>query len=167
LRAANAIAPFGSAANWCVKSKPPLSPVWSTVGRSNRADGARERGLIKEKDSRDFQPGLEKSLGGELRGLTFNGYECRQADQLDKPLSLDPRLSVADDAHLAGSLLLSRPRRPGSDSREAPEAREMNKRECPIEIGHPGRWRDRFEITLPPGHGPGRRVDETPLIRWR
>jgi hypothetical protein len=28
----------------------------------------------------------------------------------------------------------------------------------PIEIGHPGRWRDSFDITLPPGYT----VDETP-----
>jgi hypothetical protein len=35
---------------------------------------------------------------------------------------------------------------------------EGKPRVYPIEIGHPGRWRDSFDITLPPGYI----VDETP-----
>jgi hypothetical protein len=35
---------------------------------------------------------------------------------------------------------------------------EGKERAYPIEIGHPGRWRDSFDITLPAGYA----VDETP-----
>jgi hypothetical protein len=35
---------------------------------------------------------------------------------------------------------------------------ESNARKYPIEIGHPGRWHDSFDITLPAGYV----VDETP-----
>jgi hypothetical protein len=46
----------------------------------------------------------------------------------------------------------------GSDIREAPDMTESKARSLPIEIGHPGRWRDSFDLTLPAGYT----VDETP-----
>ena len=129
-----------------------ISDVFSGV------DAARERGILKRRDSRQFRDGLEKSLGSELPGLDFKGYEFHQADDLDKPVTLDLHVSSAGYAHLAGTLLLLRPLVVGSKTRAFPDNIDSKSREYPIEIDHPGRWRDSFDIAIPAGYV----VDETP-----
>jgi hypothetical protein len=124
----------------------------------NGVDAAHERGFIKENLSKDIRDSLEKSLESDLPGLTFKGYEFHQQDDLDKPISLDLHVNTASYARPAGSLLLVRARVLGSHAREVPDLMESKARSYPIEIGHPGRWRDSYDITLPAGYV----VDETP-----
>ena len=117
-----------------------------------------ERGLIKRSDSRELREHIEQSIGSDLPGLSLKGFEFHQTVDLDKPLALDLHLSTTGYAYSAGPLLLLRPRILGSHARNVPEVMEGKPRVYPIEIGHPGRWRDSFDITLPPGYI----VDETP-----
>jgi hypothetical protein len=121
-------------------------------------DAAQERWSIKDKDSKELREGLEKSLGSDLPGLAFRGFEFHQTAELDKPLDLELHLDAASYAHTAGPLLLLRPRVLGSNARTVPEVMEGKPRDYAIELGHPGRWRDSFDIAIPAGFV----VDETP-----
>jgi hypothetical protein len=114
--------------------------------------------IKKNDDSKELREGLEKTLGSDLPGLALRGFEFHQTPDLDKPLDLDLHLSAAGYAHPAGPLLLLRPRVLGSHGRAVPDVMEGKPRAYPIELGHPGRWRDSFDIALPSGYV----VDETP-----
>jgi hypothetical protein len=121
-------------------------------------DAARERWSIKDTDSKELRERLERALGSDLPGLAFKGFEFHQTADLDKPLSLDLHFSAPEYAHSAGPLLLFRPRVLGSHALVVPDVMEGKPRKYPIEFGHPGHWRDSFDITIPPGYV----VDETP-----
>ena len=121
-------------------------------------DAERERLFIKESDAKEVHERLETGLGSDLPGLAFQGYEFHQADDLAKPLDLDLHLSAANYAHAAGPLLLLRPRVLGSNARAVPDVMEGKPRAYAIELGHPGQWRDSFDIAVPAGYV----VDETP-----
>jgi hypothetical protein len=121
-------------------------------------DASNERGFFKERDSKEIRESLEKSLGSDLPDLTFKGFEFHQTGELDKPLSLDLHLTAAGYAHVSGPLLLLRPRVLGSYIHAVPEVMEGKPRAYSIEVGHPGLWRDSYDITIPPGYV----VDETP-----
>jgi hypothetical protein len=121
-------------------------------------DATSERWFVKDNDTKEIHQQLESGLGSDLPGLTFKGYEFHQTDDLDKALNLDLHLSAANYAHPAGPLLLLRPRVFGSHARAVPDVMEGKPRAYAIELGHPGRWRDSFDIALPEGY----KVDETP-----
>jgi hypothetical protein len=129
------------------------------IAESFTGDDARvERRFIKENDSKELHEKLENGLGSDLPGLTFKGFEFRGATDLDKPLDLDLHISATGYAHPAGSLLLLRPRVIGTHARAVPDVMEGKPRAYSIELGHPGRWHDSFDIAIPPGYV----VDETP-----
>jgi Domain of Unknown Function with PDB structure (DUF3857)/Transglutaminase-like superfamily len=117
-----------------------------------------ERSFIKANDSKQLRERLENGIGSDLPGLTFKGFEFRGTEDLDKPLDLDLHLSATGYAHPAGPLLLLRPRVLGSDARPVPDVMEGKPRAYFIELGHPGRWHDTFDIAIPSGYV----VDETP-----
>jgi hypothetical protein len=121
-------------------------------------DAAWERGLLKEADTKEVHDYLEEHLSSDLPSVDFKGYEFHETGELDQPVTLDEHVSDASYAHAAGPLLLLRPRVVGDDAHSVPEVMENKTRKYPIEIGHPGDWRDSFDITLPPGYV----VDETP-----
>jgi hypothetical protein len=122
------------------------------------ASASTERHFIKSNDTTKTREQIEKRLGSDLPGLTFKGFEFHQAAEQDKPLDLDLHLSATSYAHSSGPLLLVRPRVLGSYARLVPEVMEGKERLYPIELDHPGRWRDSFDIALPAGYA----VDETP-----
>lgn len=117
-----------------------------------------ERARLKEEDAKDVRQSWEESLGSALPGLTLTGFEFRDAAMLNQPLDLDLRMSVAGYARRAGPLLLVRPRVLGSDLGDVPQIMEGKPRMYPIELSHPGVWRDSYDIALPEGYA----VDETP-----
>jgi len=121
-------------------------------------DATSERWFIKDNDSKELHDRLEQGLSSDLPGLAFKGFEFRQTADLDKPLDLDLHLSARNYAHSAGTLLLLRPRIMGSHARSVPDVMEGKPRMYSIELGHPGRWHDSYDITLPPGYV----VDEAP-----
>jgi hypothetical protein len=67
-------------------------------------------------------------------------------------------LTAANFAHVAGPLLLVRPRVLGSHVRAVEDVMEGKARSYPIVLGHPGTWRDSFDIALPEGYT----VDDVP-----
>jgi hypothetical protein len=121
-------------------------------------NAASERGFQKNLDSKEVRNRLEEGLSSDLPGVDFKGFEFHQDGALDQPVTLDLHLSDANYAHTAGPLLLLRPRVMGNDTRPVPDVMETKARKYPIELGHPGIWRDSFDIALPPGYV----VDETP-----
>ena len=121
-------------------------------------DATAERWILKDSDTKEIHDRLEQGIGSDLPGLAFKGFEFRQAADLDKPLDLDLHFSATNYAHAAGPLLLLRPRVLGSHVRVVNDVMEGKLRKYPIELGHPGHWRDSFDIVLPPGYA----VDETP-----
>jgi hypothetical protein len=124
----------------------------------NGVDAARERALVNESDKKKFHDRLEQGLNSDLPGLEFKDYELHQIDDLDKPVQLDLKVGSTNYAHAAGPLLLLRPRIVGTHARAFPDLMEGMERKYPIEIGHPGKWSDDFDIKLPAGYV----VDETP-----
>ncbi len=121
-------------------------------------EATNERDFLKENESKDIHQELEKSLGTDFAGLSFKGFEFRQTEELAKPLDLDLHLSDANYAHSSGPLLLLRPRVMGSHTRAVNDVMAGKPRAYAIEIGHPGDWRDSFDIAIPAGYA----VDETP-----
>jgi hypothetical protein len=121
-------------------------------------DAAGQRGSLKQQDAKDVRQTWEESLGSALPGLTLNGFEFQDPNGLDKPLDLSLHMSVAGFGRQAGTLLLVRPRVLGSDARDVPGIMEGKPRLYPIEMNHPGVWKDSYDIKLPAGYA----VDETP-----
>lgn len=121
-------------------------------------DATRERWFLKDNDTKEIREKLEEGIGSNLPGLDFKGYEFQGAADLDSPLKLDLHFTVANYAQASGPLLLLRPNVFGSHAHVVPEVMEGKPRSYPIELGHPGNWRDSIDIHLPPGYV----VDETP-----
>ena len=117
-----------------------------------------ERGSLKQEDAKIVRQNWEESLGSALPGLTLTAFEFQDTARLDKPLNLDLHMTVAGYARQAGPLLLVRPRVLGTDARDVPRLMEGKARIYPIELTHPGMWRDSYDIKLPDGYA----VDETP-----
>jgi hypothetical protein len=111
-----------------------------------------ERWFIKDNDSRELHEKLEKGLGSDLPGLSFKGFEFSGAAELDHPLDLDLHLTASGYAHPSGPLLLLRPRVLGTHAHLVPDVMAGKERAYPIELGHPGRWRDSFDIAIPEGY---------------
>ncbi len=121
-------------------------------------DASLERWMLREEVDKDVEKQIETALGAQLPGLNFKGYEFRNAASLDRPLELDLHLSVDNFARPSGPLLLLRPRVVGSVAREVPDVMEGKPRRFAIELGHPGCWRESFDIALPAGYA----LDEAP-----
>jgi hypothetical protein len=121
-------------------------------------NAATERWFLKDNDTKEAREKLENGLGRDLPGLTLKGYEFHQDAALNKPVGLDLHFSASGYAHSSGPLMLLHPRILGSDALAVPEVMEGKPRLYDIELGHPGRWSDVFDIALPAGY----EVDETP-----
>ncbi|HLY41129.1 MAG TPA: DUF3857 domain-containing protein [Terracidiphilus sp.] len=121
-------------------------------------DAARERWFLKDNDTKEIREKIEKRMSNDLPGLSFKGYEFKDAADLEKPLDVELQFSVATYAHSSGPLLLLRPHLLGSHVLFVPEVMEGKPRAYPIELGHPGTWHDSYDISLPAGYA----VDETP-----
>lgn len=140
----------------CRKGSFTLAPDGTLTGDINEQflgdEATSQRWFLKENDSRELHDQLEKRLGSELPGLSFKGFEFNGSEQLDHPLNLDLHLSASGYAHSSGPLLLLRPRVFGSHASMVPDVMAGKDREYPIELGHPGRWRDSYDIAIPDGY---------------
>ncbi len=121
-------------------------------------DAQYERMYIKRSDAKELHEQLERRLVSDLPGLAFKDYQFASIAELDKPLDLTLKLSATNYAHAAGPLLLLRPRVLGTHVHSVPDVMEGKTRLYPIVLGHPGIWKDSFDIALPAGYS----VDDTP-----
>lgn len=117
--------------------------------------GSDYRYFIKDTDEKERHDELEKSIARDLPGVTLEKFQFTEPDALDKPVRLDYSVTAREYAHSAGTLILVRPRVIGTDA----QSWDDKPRTLPIEMGDgAGRWRDSFDIALPPGF----LVDELP-----
>ena len=116
--------------------------------------GAELRLALKDSDEKERRQALEASVARDVPGAILNSFEYVQPSELNKPMELHYKLTAAQYAHNAGSLLLVRPRVVGSDAL----AFNDKSRTVPIDLNATGTWRDSFDIKLPAGYV----VDETP-----
>ena len=117
-------------------------------------EGADMRSFLKYTDEKQRHDYWEKSVARDLPGVQLSAFQFVQPPALDKPLEFHYKVTVAQYAHPAGPLLLVRPRVVGTDTL----AFDDKPRTVPVNLAATGRWRDSFDITLPPGYV----IDETP-----
>ncbi|MGB6191982.1 MAG: transglutaminase-like domain-containing protein, partial [Terracidiphilus sp.] len=117
-------------------------------------EGADLRSFLKYTDQKERLSYWETSVARDLPGVELNDFHFVQPPALDKPLEFDYKVTVAQYAHQAGTLLLVRPRVVGTDTL----AFDDRPRTVPIDLIATGRWHDSFDIAIPPGYV----VDETP-----
>jgi hypothetical protein len=117
-------------------------------------EGADLRQMLKDTSEKERRATLERSVGQDLPGAVLDSFHFDEPSDLEKPLELDYKVTVPQYAHVAGPLLLVRPRVVGDDARPFDD----KPRTLPIDLEATGCWRDSFDITLPPGYT----VDGTP-----
>jgi hypothetical protein len=116
--------------------------------------GAEVRYLIKETDEKERREYLEKKIAESLPSVTLDSFEFIEPSGLDKPVELHYKVTARQYSHQAGPLLLVRSRVVGSLALPFDD----KPRVYPIDLDATGRWRDSFDIAIPPGYA----VDETP-----
>jgi len=135
-----------------------LSADGVLTGKVNTAhfgpEGADFRSFLKYTDDKERHEFWEVYVARDLPGVSLDSFSFVQPPSLDKPMEFHYSVTVPQYAHAAGPLLLVRPRVIGEDSIPFDE----HPRSIPIDLDATGRWRDSFDITLPPGYV----VDETP-----
>jgi len=117
-----------------------------------------ERMFLKRTSQKEVRDRLETSLGSDLPGFMLNDFNFAGTEELDQPLKLDIHLTAANYGHPSGPLIILRPRILGSHAHVVAEVMEGRPRIYPIELGHPGRWHDSFDVVVPQGYA----VDDIP-----
>ena len=112
------------------------------------------RMLLKYSDEKERHEYWEKRVAGDVPGAVLDSFRFVEPAALDQPLEFHYKLTAAQYAHQAGSLLLVRPRVVGSDVL----ANDDKPRTVPIDLQATGHWHDSYDIALPDGYG----VDEMP-----
>jgi hypothetical protein len=116
--------------------------------------GADLREFLKYTDEKERRQYWEKYVALTLPGVTLDAFQFIQPSALDKPLEFHYKVTARQYSHQAGLLLLVRPRVVGSFAHPFDDKPRI----YPIDLDATGRWRDSFDITIPPGYV----VDETP-----
>jgi hypothetical protein len=117
-------------------------------------DGADLRMFLKYTDDKERREYWEKYVAQTLPGVTLDAFQFIQPAALDKPIEFHYKVTARQYSHQAGPLLLVRPRVVGSYVRPFDDKPRI----YPIDLNATGRWRDSFDIAIPPGYI----VDETP-----
>ncbi len=116
--------------------------------------GADLRLFLKYTDDKERRDAWETSVARDLPGVVLDSFAFVEPDALSKPLEFHFKVTAHQYAHVAGPLLLVRPRVLGSMSMRFDD----KPRKVPIDLDATGRWHSSFDITLPAGYV----VDETP-----
>ncbi|HXR38119.1 MAG TPA: DUF3857 domain-containing protein [Terracidiphilus sp.] len=116
--------------------------------------GADLRSFLKYTDDKERREYWERSVAETLPGVTLDAFQFTEPPALDKPLEFHYKVTAHQYSHQAGPLLLVRPRVVGSYARPFDD----KPRTYPIDLEATGRWRDSFDIAIPPDYV----VDETP-----
>ncbi len=116
--------------------------------------GAELRSVLKFSDEKERRDALETSVALDLPGVVIDSFQFVEPDALSKPIELHYKVTAHQYAHVAGPLLLVRPRVLGSESLRFDD----KPRKVPFDLDATGRWHSSYDITLPAGYV----VDETP-----
>jgi hypothetical protein len=116
--------------------------------------GADLREFLKFTNDKQRREYWENSVAATLPGVTLDAFEFTEPAALDKPIEFHFKVTARQYSHQAGPLLLVRPRVVGSFAHPFND----KTRAYPIDLNATGRWRDSFDIAIPPGYI----VDETP-----
>jgi hypothetical protein len=116
--------------------------------------GADFREFLKYTDEKVRREYWEKSVASSLPGVTLDAFSFIEPSSLEKPIEFHYKVTARQYSHQAGPLLLVRPRVVGSVALPFDDKPRI----YPIDLDATGRWRDSFDITIPPGYV----VDETP-----
>jgi Domain of Unknown Function with PDB structure (DUF3857)/Transglutaminase-like superfamily len=116
--------------------------------------GADLREFLKYTDDKERREFWEKYIASTLPGVSLDAFQFTQPSALDKPLEFHYKVTARQYSHQAGPLLLVRPRVVGSFAMPFDDKPRI----YPIDLDATGRWRDSFDIVIPPGYV----VDETP-----
>jgi len=117
-------------------------------------EGADLREFLKYTDEKERREYWEARVAHTLPGVTLDAFAFTQPEALDQPLGFHYKVTARQYSHQAGPLLLVRPHVVGSVA----QTFDDKPRTYPIDLNATGRWRDSFDITLPPGYV----VDELP-----
>ncbi|MGB8261131.1 MAG: hypothetical protein WCE75_12300, partial [Terracidiphilus sp.] len=117
-------------------------------------EGADLRRFLKYTEEKERREYWENRMARDLPGVTLTDLQSVQPATFDKPIEFHLKLTAAQYAHVAGPLLLVRPRVVGTDA----ERIDDKQRTVPIDLGASGKWHDSYTIALPAGWT----VDETP-----
>jgi len=135
-----------------------LSPEGTLTGSVDAfhtgSEGAEFREFLNETDDKQRREIWEHYVASSLPGVTLDAFQFTQPAALDRPLEFHYKVTAGQYAHIAGPLLLVRPRVIGSFSRPF----DSKPRTLPINLVATGHWRDSCNIALPPGYV----VDEMP-----
>ncbi|MGA2834158.1 MAG: DUF3857 domain-containing protein [Terracidiphilus sp.] len=135
-----------------------LAPDGTLTGSVDSASigpkGGDLRTVLKYTDDKERREYWEKSVAYTLPGVTLDEFQFIEPPALDKPLEFHYKVTAHQYSHQAGSLLLVRPRVVGSFALPFDDKPRI----YPIDLDATGRWRDSFDITIPPGYV----IDETP-----
>lgn len=115
---------------------------------------ARERARLRNWDEQKRTEYFERYLGRSLQGFTLQGMNVLQADQFQKDVLINFKLSTPQYALQRGPLMLVRPRILGEHSTYV----ENKPRHYSIELGETAREVDDYEIEIPKGYA----VDDVP-----
>jgi hypothetical protein len=118
-------------------------------------EGGDWRGFLKYTDQKKQREEWESHLASDVPGVVLDSFNFVQPSALDKPLEFHYKLTAKQYAHMAGPLLLVRPRVVGSDTLPS---LEKAARTVPIDLQATGHWHDSYDIQLPEGYV----VDEMP-----
>jgi hypothetical protein len=117
-------------------------------------EGADMRLFLKHTDQKERRDEWETMVARDLPGVVLDSFQFVEPDALSKPLEFHFKVSAHQYAHVAGPLLLVRPRVMGSMAMRFDD----KPRKVPFNLDGTGRWHDSYDITLPAGYV----VDETP-----
>lgn len=135
-----------------------LAPDGALTGTVDAAhigpEGAEWRMMLKDTDDTERRRYWEKKTAQDLQGAVLDSFQFVQPPSLDVPLTFHYKVTVPEYAHVAGPLLLVRPRVVGDDAVPFDD----KPRKLPIDLAATGKWRDSFDIAIPEGYA----VDETP-----
>jgi hypothetical protein len=116
--------------------------------------GAELRQFLKFTDEKERREYWESMVARDLPGVVLDSFQFVEPDSLAKPLEFHFKVTAHQYAHMAGPLLLVRPRVLGSAARYFDD----KPRKVPFDLEATGRWHNSFDIALPTGYV----VDETP-----
>jgi len=116
--------------------------------------GADLRIFLKYTDNKERHDAWETMVAHDLPGVVLDSFQFVEPAGLDKPLEFHYAVTEYQYAHIAGPLLLVRPRVIGSMALRYDD----KPRTVPFDLDATGRWHSSFDITLPDGY----LVDELP-----